>query len=57
MTLSGNNSIVGRTTAIHEKHDTGRGKTGEAGDKIAICVIGIAKGDTNSTAIECKTRK
>ncbi|MEX2215973.1 MAG: superoxide dismutase family protein [Phycisphaeraceae bacterium] len=37
------NPILGRAIIVHEKEDTGKGATGEAGARIAQGVIGIAK--------------
>lgn len=41
ITLHGDHSVIGRAVVVHEEEDDGTGDTGNAGNKIATCVIGI----------------
>jgi Cu-Zn family superoxide dismutase len=51
MTLTGpKNPIIGRGIVIHAKPDDGGQPTGNAGDRIAVGVIGIAKEDVKPMA-------
>ena len=43
--LSGPNSIIGRGVVIHEKADEYSQPVGNAGGRLAVGVIGVAKGD------------
>ncbi len=43
--LTGPHSILGRAVVVHAGKDTFQGKSGEAGDRVAFGVIGIAEAD------------
>jgi Cu/Zn superoxide dismutase len=51
LTLKGINSIVGRAVVVHSGADDGTGATGNAGSKIATCVIGTV--DTLPALVTC----
>lgn len=43
MTVMGKNAIIGRGVVVHAKQDDGGQPTGNAGERIGVGVIGIAK--------------
>eukprot|EP01080_Neovahlkampfia_damariscottae_P009527 gene9527-1733_t len=51
LTLNGVNSIVGRAVVVHSGADDGTGATGNAGSKVATCVIGAV--DTLPSLVTC----
>lgn len=52
MKLSGNESLVGRAVIIHEESDKGTGEAGDAGGRLAGCVIGVADNSNFDTAFK-----